>query len=138
MVPLLQVSRNTVSVANSLSLLSQVYRAQTKNSALAGPSLSAVAQHVVDQSQRGEWYLLAVDRTGERIIGAALSLDSDLKTVDTSARLDGLHVLLVAGYVAGNVAIDFKIELAIRLGATQVRPVFLTDDVDSNTSSLCL
>ncbi|MBE1514313.1 hypothetical protein [Nesterenkonia halotolerans] len=112
-------------MASSLSLLDRVFGAQTGNSTLRGEELSAAARNLADRVAHDDWRLMAVDGAGERIIAAALDLSPQLQLTDASRRLDGLSIMLVAGYAAGEAGIQHKAGLARRLGAVAVQVTHL-------------
>lgn len=107
------------------SLLSQVRWAQTQNSTLANDNLREAAELLGSVAIREELRLMPVDETGDRLIGAALATRADLLLVDSSRRLDGEHVLLVAGHLAGAMGVALKASLAQTLGATRIEAAAL-------------
>lgn len=109
----------------TLSLLDRICDAQTRNSTLSGEDLRAAAQNLAALATRSRRILLAVDEPGERLIGAALMIDERLRAADTSRRLDGLSLLLVAGHIAGTTGISIKAGIARSLGASSVDAVVL-------------
>ena len=110
----------------------QVCEAQTRNSTLASKELRGAARTLAALATDGGWALLAVDGAGERLIGAALVADEGVRVVDTSRRLDGLPVLLVAGHIAGPTGIAMKASLALSLGATRVMATVLGPAATAN------
>ena len=102
------------------SLLDRICEAQTRNTTLAGDNLRAAACDLSLLARGTRRGLLAVDETGERLIGATLVLGRGVYAVEASRRLDGLDVLLVAGHLAGTTGIAMKAELARSLGARSV------------------
>lgn len=112
-------------MTGTVSLLDRICEAQTRNTTLAGDDLRAAAHGLAALAMGSRMRLLAVDEAGERLIGAALVQDHGVQTVDTSRRLDDLHILLVAGWVAGTTGIAMKAELARSLGAQRVEVVTL-------------
>lgn len=112
-------------MTDTSSLLDSICQAQTRNTTLAGDHLRAAARDLSRLATATGRRLLAVDEAGERLIGAALVLGHKVPVADASRRLDGLDILLVAGYVAGTTGIVMKVDLARALGARSVEVAVL-------------
>lgn len=106
------------------SLLSEVCEAQTRNSTLTGDDLRRAGRRIAAIAASRDLAVLAVDPSGERLIGAALLADGRLRPVDHSSSFHGLSVLLVAGYVAAATGIAQEARRARALGAVSVEGVF--------------
>lgn len=109
-------------------ILDRVLTAQTANSTLRGDDLRTAGREVAALAVRNGAALLAVDDAGERIVGAALLADDRARPVDSSRRLDGESVLLVAGHIAGTAGVALKADMARSLGASHVHAVILGED----------
>lgn len=106
----------------------QVLIAQTRNSALSGANLRAAGVALARVARSECLSLLSADGSGERIIGSAVSQDDGLPLVDSSRRLDGMDVLLVAGFQAGTAGLTEKARLCRSLGARRVDAAFLPEE----------
>lgn len=112
-------------MANTVSLLSQVCDAQTRNSTLAGDDLRNAGREIAALAVGEGYAVMAADEAGERLIGAALLADDRVRAADASHRLDGQSVLMVAGYLAGTSGMALKAALVRSLGALHVRATVL-------------
>jgi hypothetical protein len=96
-------------------------QAQTRNGLLLGDELAAAAHDAASVAARTSAQLVAADRTGERIIGAALALaPNDCRPADLTHRVDGQSLLLISGVVAGPYGLA---EAAARLKSLGARTV---------------
>lgn len=106
----------------------QVLIAQTRNSALSGADLRAAGAALARVARSEGLSLLASDGSGERIIGSAVAQDDGLRPVDVSRRLDGMDVLLVAGFQAGTAGLNERARLCRSMGARRVDAAFLPEE----------
>lgn len=104
--------------------LVRLYLAQRHEGTFGGSELLQAARSVARIAANRHLRLMACDRSGERIVGTASALTS-CGLVDTSSRLDGVAVLLVAGLLAGPVGLAQQAKTARSLGAREVHAVFL-------------
>jgi hypothetical protein len=108
----------------SSSLEADVYLAQRHSGSLSGLELRQAASMAANLSVAKGWHLLAADRSGERIIGAALVIEECL-IADSSRRYDGKSILLVAGMIAGPFGITQASAIARSSGAENVHAMYL-------------
>jgi len=96
-------------------------QAQTLNSLLLGDELAVAATDAANLAAHTRAQLIAADGTGERIIGAALTLrPNECRPADLTRRLDGQSLLLISGVIAGPVGLA---EAAARLRSLGARTV---------------
>ena len=106
--------------------LDDILTAQSSNSTLGGAELRNAALDLIRLVQRSGSRLLPCDAAGERIVGAALVLVSDLTPpADMTTRLEGVDCLLVSGRIAGPHQIAEVAAIAKRLGADSVTAAVL-------------
>lgn len=108
-------------------LLRSVLDAQRANATLSGGELRAAAEHLADLCAERHVLLMAIDRAGERIIGAAMSVaDVELDVYDyTSGFPQGSTCLMVGGHAAGPVRLADAAAAASSAGAAQVEAAIL-------------
>lgn len=108
------------------NLLAGVLEAQTRNSLLAGDELRSAASALVEILRTRRIVALPSDSVGDRILGAALLLESSLQLADRSRRFDGCRVLLVAGYISGEAGVSARARSVRALGAVHVEAALLS------------
>lgn len=101
------------------NLTGLVYWAERYFNSLVGSRLAQVASWAAYLAELHSAELLACDRQGERIVGAA-TVQSELRAVDTTRRLDGQRIVLVAGALAGPVSLEQSTMILRSLGASEV------------------
>ncbi|WP_313554930.1 hypothetical protein [Miniimonas arenae] len=106
-------------------LLSNVLRAQTRNGQLAGDDLLHAARSLIDILRSRGATAVPSDSVGDRILGAALLLEPALSLLDRSRRMDGSHVVLVAGHLSGDARVAARALSARALGAVSVEAAVL-------------
>lgn len=107
-------------------VLNSVLAAQRANATLCGRDLRTAAENLLHLTT-SRTVLKALDAVGERIIGAALLLDDDLRTWDYTRPFPSKSAcLLVGGVVAGPVGISSAGEVVTAAGATSVEAAVLS------------
>ncbi|BDD80321.1 hypothetical protein TPB0596_00840 [Tsukamurella pulmonis] len=112
----------------TVSLLSDVLEAQTRNARLRGDDLRRVGEVIAAHAVKGGVLVSAVDRVSERLVAAASIADGTVLVVDESERLDGQRVLLVAGHCAGPMSIATQASITRALGAMWVEAMYMAVD----------
>lgn len=116
-----------------------VYRAERYFSSLVGERLNLVAEWVSEIAGARSAALVGCDHQGERIVGAA-ALRPGVEVIDTSRRLEGRRVLLVAGALAGPIALEQTAVVLRSLGAVEVHCAWIagwTGEIGAADSSVC-
>lgn len=107
-------------------VLNSVLAALQANGTLSGRDLRTAAENLVHLTT-SRTVLKALDAVGERIIGAALVLDDDLRTWDYTGRFPSKSTcLLVGGVVVGPVGISSAAEAVTAVGAARVEAAILS------------
>lgn len=122
----------TASMVESISLMPStrditglVYRAERYFASLVGERLHEVSSWVTSVADAHTAELMGCDKQGERIVGAA-AINPGVRVVDTSRRLDGRRVVLVAGALAGPIGLERATCTLRALGATEVHCAWVT------------
>ena len=96
-------------------------RAQSRNGLLQGDELTTAAALTVEVAYQTGATLIAGDRAGERIMGAAIALNpGGCRPADLTKRLDGQILLIISGMVAGPVGLAQTAARLRSLGANAV------------------
>jgi hypothetical protein len=111
------------------SLLDQALAAAERNSALAGVLLGRSARTLAAISVQHNLAVISADDAGERIIGAALTVNSRMRMVDRTRRVDNGGVLIVAGYMVGPYDVASLAATMRSLGAIYVHAALLESTV---------
>jgi len=108
-------------------LLWSALEAQTDNATLAGGELRAAAEELLRLHGSGNRVFMAFDATGERVIGAAMTLtDEPLKMFDyTRAFPAHATCLLVGGVIAGPVGVADAAAAVTAAGAARVEAAII-------------
>lgn len=96
-------------------------RALAINAGLDAASLTAAAHEAWNMAADNSAVLIATDAVGERILGAGVVLGfGEHLVASRHSRLDGRHVVLIAGAQAGPAGVSEAALVARRLGAAAV------------------
>lgn len=131
-----------MSTSDAEHTATQVYLAQRYAGVLGGITLERAARSAASVAQCGRWELVAADSSGERILGVASLVGGAI--ADTSRRLDGKKLLVVAGRIAGPYGIAQAAWIARGAGALEVHAAHLggwegpIDGCDSVQNLECL
>src|SRR5262245_12562891 len=108
-------------------LLWSALETQSDNATLAGGELRAAAENLLRHHGSGNRVLVAFDATGERVIGAAMTLtDEPLKMYDyTRAFPAHATCLLVGGLIAGPVGVADAAAAVTAAGAARVEAAII-------------
>lgn len=103
-----------------MDVLSRVLGVQSRNLALNSADLVCAARQVSSLAIFEGLEIAPLDKTGERIIGAASASRFEFKLANITTRLDQKNILLVAGEIAGPSGIALRASIILSMGARRV------------------